>query len=109
MIKHISDDDFEKEVFSKKGICLVDFYATWCGPCMMESKVLEEIGQSRAGYEILKVDVDKNSRVASELEIDTIPTICIYKDGKLVEKRIGFMDKEQILNLIEKYSDELQM
>ncbi|MEG0873410.1 MAG: thioredoxin [Clostridia bacterium] len=104
MIKHISDESFEKEVLDTKGVCLVDFYATWCGPCMMLAPVLEEIASSRAGYNIMKVDVDKNPEISSKLKIDTIPTICIYKDGELVEKQIGYKEKDQILSLIEKYN-----
>lgn|SRR5574344_2025857 len=104
MIKHINDDEFENEVIKKEGICLVDFYATWCGPCMMLSPVLEEISNSRAGYNIFKVDVDKNPRISSSLNIDTIPTICIYKDGKLLEKQVGYKDRDEIIKLMEKYN-----
>ncbi|MDO4282914.1 MAG: thioredoxin [Clostridia bacterium] len=105
MIKHIKDESFEKEVINKKGVYLVDFYANWCGPCMMLSPILEEIGNSRAGYNILKMDIDENPRVASDLRIDTIPAICIYKDGILVDKKIGFREKDEILDLLEKYKD----
>ena len=103
MVKHIDENIFDEEIKNKKGVCLVDFYATWCGPCMMLSPILEEIGNSRAGYDIYKVDVDKNPNISNELQIDTIPTICIYKDGKLMEKQIGFRNKEDIIHLIEKY------
>lgn len=105
MLKHISDDSFEKEVTSKKGVCLVDFYATWCGPCMMLAPILDEVATSRAGYEILKMDVDKNPEISGKLDIDTIPTLCIYKDGKLMEKQVGYRNKEQVIELLEKYKD----
>ncbi len=103
MIRHISDENFESEVTSK-GLCLVDFYATWCGPCMRLAPILEELSSSRAGYEILKVDVDENPNISRKLNIDTIPTICMYKDGKLVEKIVGLIPKEEIIELFEKYS-----
>lgn len=103
MVRHINEKSFDEEVKNKKGVYLVDFYATWCGPCMMLAPVLDEIANSRAGYNILKVDVDKNPNLSSELKIDTIPTICIYKDGELVEKQIGFRNKDDIVKLIEKY------
>lgn len=106
MIKHITDDSFEKEVINKKGVYLVDFYANWCGPCMMLSPILEEIGNSRAGYNILEMDIDENPRVVSDLCIDTIPAICIYKDGILVDKEIGFMEKDEILKLYDKHRKE---
>lgn len=103
MIKHIDEKIFEKEVKKSKGVCLVDFYATWCGPCMMLAPLLEEIGSSRSGYNIFKVDVDKNPNISNELQIDTIPTICIYKDGILMERQIGLKSKDEIIKLIEKY------
>ncbi len=103
MVRHINEKSFNEEVKNKKGVYLVDFYATWCGPCMMLAPVLDEIANSRAGYNILKVDVDENPNLSSELKIDTIPTICIYKDGELVEKQVGFRNKNDIVELIEKY------
>jgi len=103
MVRHINEKSFNEEVKNKKGVYLVDFYATWCGPCMMLAPVLDEIANSRAGYNILKVDVDENPNISSELKIDTIPTICVYKDGELVEKQVGFRNKNEIIELIEKY------
>lgn len=104
MLKHINENEFEREVIEKEGVCLVDFYATWCGPCMMLSPVLEEVASSRAGYNIYKIDVDNNNELTSKLKIDTIPTLCIYKNGKLVDKQVGYRDKEQIVELLEKYN-----
>lgn len=103
MLKHINDENYDNEVLNTKGVCLVDFYATWCGPCMMLAPVLEEVANSRSGYNIMKVDVDKNPEVTKKLSIDTIPTLCIYKDGKLIEKKVGYMPKEKIIDFIEKY------
>ena len=105
MIKKVNQSTFDREITNIEGICLVDFYATWCGPCMRLSPVLEEIANSRSDYSILKVDVDENPEISRRHQIDTIPTICIYKNGKLVEKQVGFKNKEQIIKLIEKYSD----
>lgn len=105
MIKHISDESFEKEVINKNGVCLVDFYANWCGPCMRLGPILDDIGNSRQGYDILKMNIDENPKVASDLKIDTIPAICIYKDGILVDKKIGLRSKSEILDLMDKYID----
>ena len=104
MIKHINEKEFENEIIKKQGVCLVDFYATWCGPCMMLAPVLEEVSNSRAGYNIYKIDVDENNSLAQKLNIDTIPTICIYKDGKIVDRQVGYKNKEEIVELIEKYN-----
>lgn len=103
MIRQISEKEFDEEVSNKKGVCLVDFYASWCGSCMMLSPILEDIANSRAGYNIYKVDVDNNISLANKLDIDTIPALCIYKDGKLVKKEIGYRKKEEIIDLIGKY------
>ncbi len=104
MLKHITDEEFENEVINSKEICVVDFYATWCGPCMKLAPILEEIANSRIECNILKVDVDENKEIASKLNIDTIPTICIYKNGRLVDKKIGYMPKEELIEFIEKNS-----
>ena len=101
MLKHINENTFEEEILDFKGLCLIDFYATWCGPCMKISPILEEI--SNIGYNVFKVDVDENVNISNMLEIDTVPTICIYKDGKMLEKQIGVKNKSEIIKLIEKY------
>ncbi len=103
MLKYVNDKSFDEEI-NKEELCLVDFYATWCGPCMKLSPILEELANSRAGYQILKVDVTECPNIASRLNIDTIPTICMYKKGKLLEKNIGYMGKNKIIELFEKYS-----
>ena len=104
MLKHINENEFEEEIINKEGVCLVDFYATWCGPCMKLSPILDEVANSRAGYRVLKVDVTENPEVVSKLNIDTIPTVCMYRNGKLLERNIGYMEKEKIVELFEKYS-----
>ena len=104
MIRHLNDSNYESEISKTKGISVVDFYATWCGPCMMLAPVLEEISNSRTGYNIMKIDVDSNPDTANALNVDTIPTILIYKDGKLLDRKIGYMSKNELLTLIEKYN-----
>ena len=101
MIKHIKDNEFEEEVLKKEGVVLVDFYANWCGPCMMLEPILEEISNSRGNYDIVKINVDENPVSTEKLNIDTIPTMIIYKDGKIVEKSIGLRQKEDIIEMIE--------
>ena len=105
MIKKVNQSSFEKEI-NTEGICLVDFYAIWCGPCMRLAPILEEISNSRAKCNILKVDVDESPEISKRLQIDTIPTICVYKNGKLVEKQVGFKDKQKIIDILDKYSNQ---
>ncbi len=78
---------------------IVDFFATWCGPCRMLGTILEEI---KDNYKIVKVDVDECSEIAKEYGIMSVPTLIKFKNGKEVEKNIGFLPKEQLIEWIEK-------
>ena len=80
------------------GIVIVDFYATWCGPCQMLSPILEELKEK---YKVEKVNVDEHPDLAKENGIMSIPTVFIYKDKKLINKFIGYKTKEEIERLIE--------
>ena len=79
---------------------LVDFFATWCGPCQMLGPVLEEISKEVPGLSIVKVDVDKNPDLAKEHGILSIPVLEYYKNGKLVDKALGYMSKEEIKDFL---------
>lgn len=103
MIKKVSKENFETEVLKTDKAVLVDFYATWCGPCQMLSPILEEISGSTEKFDIAKINIDENQELALENEIEVVPTMLIYKDGKILEKIEGLLDKKQILNKMEKY------
>lgn len=92
----VTKENYQKEI-NEQGIVIVDFYATWCGPCMMLSPILEELSEK---YKICKINVDEEQELAIENAIMSIPTICIYKDGKLANKFIGYKTKEEIEELI---------
>ena len=92
----INKNNYEKEINSK-GIVIVDFFATWCGPCQMLSPILEELSSN---YKICKINVDEERELAMENKIVSIPTVFIYKDGKLVNKFIGYKTKEEIEDLL---------
>ena len=106
MIKHIKDNEYESEVINKEGVVLVDFYANWCGPCMMLSPILEDIGNSRSGYNIVKVNVDECPEATNLLGIDTIPTLVIYKNGKILSKHVGLMSREEITYELDKVEED---
>lgn len=101
MLNHIGDNDFQNEVINKKGVVVVDFYATWCAPCKMLAPVLEELQGELSEAKIFKVDVDKSPKVSNEYSIQNIPTIMIFKDGKAVDKKVGFMPKDVLKEAIE--------
>ncbi len=101
MIEHIDDSTFESKVLNSKGLVLVDFWAPWCGPCKMVAPVLESLASELEGQvEIKKINTDENRESAEKYDIMSIPTLMIFKDGKLVDTIIGFIGKEQIKNRI---------
>lgn len=82
-------------------VVLVDFFATWCGPCRMLGPVLEEITSDRANIKIVKIDIDESPALAKNFGIMSVPTLLLFKQGRLVDQRTGFAPKEEIINWIE--------
>ena len=93
MIKHLENENF-KEVISN-GVWIVDFYADWCGPCKMLGPVLEKLDNN-----VLKINVDSHEDLAREFGVMSIPTICFFKDGNLVNKVVGFRSKDEIETIV---------
>ena len=92
-IVKVTDADFDSKVES--GVQLVDFWATWCGPCKMIAPVLEELAADYEGKaDILKLDVDENPSTAAKYEVMSIPTLIVFKDGQPVDKVVGFHQKK---------------
>ena len=100
MLVHIeSEKQFDEVV--KNGKVIVDFYASWCGPCRMIAPILEEIAEEDESLVIAKLDVDEISQVASRYSVASIPTLLFFNDGTLVHEQIGFVPKPTLLKLIE--------
>ena len=98
MIKHVTELEELKEL-TKEGTVLVDFFATWCGPCKMIAPVLEELDKDASfGVQIIKIDVDEAEEIARDFHIQAIPTLMLFKDGKAVKTQLGFMRKDQIVD-----------
>lgn len=99
----IGKKQFE-EVLASHSVAFVDFYATWCGPCRMLSPTIEKLATEFGNIAaIAKVDVDKNSEVAAEFGIQTIPTIIIFKDGKPVDKIVGMRSFDEFAKAIKSH------
>ena len=96
MVMHVSASDFEEEVLKEKGVVVVDFWATWCGPCKMIAPIVEELDEEMSNVKFIKVDVDKNLQIANQYKIVSIPTLKIFKDGKLINTLIGFKTKDAL-------------
>lgn len=95
-----------KEIINGDKPVLVDFYATWCGPCKVMSPTIESLGKELVGQaRILKIDVDKNEAVANQYRIQSVPTLIIFKKGEAVWRMSGIMEKEDLLQQIKKYID----
>lgn len=84
----------------KEGVTVVDFFATWCGPCKMLSPVLEELEEDRSDFKVVKIDIDKEQELARSYGIMSVPTLILFKDGKEISKKVGFMPKELLSNWI---------
>lgn len=99
MAQMLNNDNFNTSIES--GVCVVDFFATWCGPCKMLAPVFEELSGEMDGVNFFKVDVDQALDVARRYAITTVPTMIIFKDGEAVDKMVGFLPKEHIKAKIE--------
>ena len=97
MTTHVSDANFGEEVLSSKEPVLVDFWAEWCGPCRAIAPVLEELSSELQGkVKIVKLNVDENPGVAGQLGIRSIPTLMMFKDGKVASQKVGAAPKGEL-------------
>ena len=103
VIEVLGRETFENEINADVPV-LVDFWATWCGPCMRQGPVLHDLAAELGDkVKVVKVDVDKNMDLAVSLGIVSIPALFIYKGGELMEKTVGLTDKEQLIKMLSKY------
>ena len=100
-ILELEDKTFTKEVkLSEKPIVLVDFYATWCGPCQLQHPILEEIAAEFDYVKVCRIDVDKAPKIAARYGIISVPTLMVFSQGQIVNIEIGLQDKETLRNMV---------
>ena len=99
-VVHINKDNFHQEVLNSDKPVLLDFFASWCGPCRMVGPILDEIAQEREDIKVCKVNIDEQPELAHRYRIMTIPTLMVLKDGNIVEQSVGAKPKHQILAMV---------
>ena len=101
MTQAISDDQFNAK--TDEGITLTDFWAPWCGPCRMQSPIVDELAEEMDDVEFYKMNVDDEPKTAQSFVIMSIPTLLIKKDGEVVEKLVGYHDKASLTEILNQY------
>lgn len=86
---HVTNDTFEQEVLQAKEPVLVDFWATWCGPCQMVGPIIEEIAEERTDIKVCKIDVDENPEIARQYKVFSIPWLFVFKNGEVAARTVG--------------------
>lgn len=99
-VLHVNKNDFQSVVLDSSKTVLVDFWATWCGPCRMIAPVVEEIAAERTDIKVCKIDVDENQELAMQFGVSSIPTLLVFRDGKVVNQSVGAVPKAKILEML---------
>ena len=97
---NITKENFAQEVLHSEKPVLLDFWATWCGPCRMLAPILEELSGQHPELKIVKVDVDENRELALRYGIESIPTLLVFKGGQVADRSVGLVSPQEILALV---------
>lgn len=104
MVVQVTDESFQKEVLDSSIPVLVDFWAEWCNPCKVLSPIIDEIGKDFIGkIKVAKMNIDQNTKISLELNIKSIPTMMIFKNGKQIAQKIGVFQKNIIVSWVEEF------
>lgn len=99
-VLHITKENFEEQVLHSEKPVLLDFWASWCGPCRMVSPIVDEIAEERADIKVGKINVDEQPELAGAFQVMSIPTLVVMKGGKIANRAMGARPKAQILSLL---------
>ena len=99
-VLHVNKENFHKEVLNSDRPVLLDFFASWCGPCRMVAPILDEIAEEREDIKVCKVDIDDQPELASRYRIMSVPTLMVLKEGQVMGQSIGVKPKHQILAMV---------
>lgn len=104
-VSYLDTNRFNAEIVNADNLVLVDFFATWCGPCEMMAPVVEDISNEFDYVDVYKVDIDESAELCREYDISAVPTLLLFKDGEEVERFVGVTGKSELSNAIRAYKD----